>query len=67
MGVAEAMVLEYNGKKKSNNNRLSINKLYSREHVIFKALDSHDDMLNDEAINFNEAESSENNNIEDLE
>jgi len=61
MGVAEVMVLEYNGKTKSNSNRLFINKLYSREYTIFKALDSvHDDMLNDEASNFNEAEYSEN-------
>ncbi|HBN83992.1 MAG TPA: hypothetical protein DDZ89_09130 [Clostridiales bacterium] len=38
MGVAEAMVLEYNVKK-SNSNRLFIKKLYSREHAIFKTLD----------------------------
>ena len=56
MGIAEAMVLEYNGKKKSNSNRLFMNQLHSREHVIFKALDVTDDMLNDEARKFNEAE-----------
>lgn len=67
MGVAEAMVLEYNGKKKSNNNRLFINKLYSREHAIFKTLDAPDDMLNDEASDFNETENFENANDEDME
>ncbi len=67
MGVAEAMVLEYNGKKKSNNNRLFINKLYSREHAIFKTLDAPDDMLNDEASDFNEAEGFEDVNDEDME
>jgi len=56
MGVAEAMVLEYNGKKKSNHNRLFINKLYSRENAFFKTVDAHDDMLNDEARDFNEPE-----------
>lgn len=57
MGVAEVMVLEYNGKTKSNKNRLFINQLYSREYAIFKALDSvPDDMLNDEARVFNETE-----------
>ena len=67
MGVAEAMVLEYNGKKKSNNNRLFINKLYSREHAIFKTLDAPDDMLNDEASDFNEAENFDDTNEDDVE
>jgi len=40
MGVAEVMLLEYNGKKKSNSNRLFINQLYSREYSVFKTLDS---------------------------
>ncbi len=67
MGVAEAMVLEYNGKKKSNNNRLFINKLYSREHAIFKTLDAPDEMLNDEVSDFNEADIFENLHEEDME
>ena len=67
MGVAEAMVLEYNGKKKSNNNRLFINKLHSREHAIFKTLDAPDDMLNDEASDFNEAENFDDTNEDDVE
>lgn len=31
MGFAEAMILEYNGKKKSNVGRLSMNRLYAKE------------------------------------
>ena len=34
MGYAEAMVLEYNGKKKNNGTRLAINKLYSKESAL---------------------------------
>ena len=34
MGYAEAMILEYNGKKKNNGNRLAINKLYSKEAAL---------------------------------
>lgn len=68
MGVAEVMVLEYNGKKKSNSNRLFINQLYSREYAIFKTLDSEsDDMLNDEAKNFNKSDTLENVGEEDVE
>jgi hypothetical protein len=55
MGVAEAMLVEYNGKKKTNNYRLSLNKLYAKEHDIFNILDTEtDDMLNEEAFSFNE-------------
>lgn len=55
MGFAEAMVLEYNGKKRSNANRLQINKLYAKEHAIFKELDDvSDDMLSDEEIPYYE-------------
>jgi len=67
MGVAEAMVLEYNGKKKSISNRLFINKLYSCEHAIFKTLDAPDEMLNDEVSDFNEADIFENLHEEDME
>ena len=53
MGYAEAMILEYNGKKKSNAYRLHINKLYSYKHSILKKMDSmQDDMLRDEASAF---------------
>ena len=31
MGFAEAMILEYNGKKKSNVGRLSMNRLYAKD------------------------------------
>ena len=50
MGLAEAMVLEYNGKKKNNAYRLSINKLYAKESSIIKKVDGIQDyMLRDEA------------------
>ena len=53
MGYAEAMVIEYNGKKKSNAYRLHINKLYSYKHSLLKKVDSlQDDMLRDEASAF---------------
>ena len=53
MGYAEAMILEYNGKKKSNAYRLHINKLYSYRHSLLKKVDSmQDDMLRDEASAF---------------
>lgn len=53
MGLAEAMVLEYNGKKKSNAYKLSINKLYAKESSIIKKVDGiQDDMLRDEASAF---------------
>lgn len=38
MGYAEAMVLEYNGKKKLGGSRLSINKLYEKENPLFVGL-----------------------------
>ena len=51
MGFAEAMVLEYNGKKKSNAYRLQINKLYAKEHSVFKELDEDaDELLGEEDI-----------------
>ena len=53
MGYAEAMIIEYNGKKKSNAYRLHINKLYSYKHSLLKKVDSmQDDMLRDEASAF---------------
>lgn len=49
MGYAEAMIIEYNGKKKNNAYRLHINKLYSYKHSLLKQVDSlQDDMLRDE-------------------
>ena len=38
LGFAEAMILEYNGRKKNSAFRLSLNKLYSRERDIFSDL-----------------------------
>lgn len=50
MGFAEAMIIEYNGKKKSNANRLFINKLYAKENSIFKDIEEEqmDDMLEED-------------------
>ena len=39
MGYAEAMVLEYNGKKKSDTNRLNMNRLYTRDSALFRGID----------------------------
>ena len=53
MGYAEAMIIEYNEKKKNNVYRLHINKLYSYKHSLLKQVDSlQDDMLRDEASAF---------------
>ena len=38
MGVAEAMVIEYNGKKKGNG-RLPMNKLYAKENALFAGIE----------------------------
>ena len=43
MGYAEAMILEYNGKKKSAAAKLSINLLYSKDYSILNALAEEDD------------------------
>ena len=52
MGFAEAMVLEYNGKKKFSPHRLSINKLYVRDYfnTEFDDEDEETYMPNDEKI-----------------
>ena len=56
MGVAEAMILEYNGKKKSNQYRLQISKLYSHQHAIYRTLDDiPDDMLHDDVAELYES------------
>ena len=39
MGYAEAMLLEYNGKKKNPAQRLSMNKLHARESAIFSDME----------------------------
>ena len=46
---AEAMLIEYNGKKKSPAQRLSINKLHARESSIFSGLE--DSSVSDEDWN----------------
>ena len=38
MGFAEAMLIEYNGKKKNPAQRLSINKLHARESSLFSGI-----------------------------
>ena len=49
MGIAEAMIIEYNGKKKNSAYRLHINKLYAKEHSILKKVDGvQDDLLLEE-------------------
>lgn len=57
MGFAEAMVLEYNGKKKNNASRLRISKLYSSESTISGALgDDETYEVNDDADDFDETD-----------
>lgn len=43
MGFAEAMVLEYNGRKKNSANMLSLNRLHARSNPIFSDLDNSSD------------------------
>ena len=52
MGYAEAMILEYNGKKKFSPYRLSINKLYMRDYFSTEFEDEEEEtyMPNDEKI-----------------
>ena len=52
MGFAEAMVLEYNGKKKFSPHRLSINKLYVRDYFSTEFGDEEEEtyMPNDEKL-----------------
>ena len=59
MGFAEAMVIEYNGKKKGNANRLFINKLYAKENSIFKDIEDEEDMQDEEYDDSEEMEEAE--------
>ena len=43
MGFAEVMVIEYNGKKKSLSERLVMNKLYTKEHILLANLENASD------------------------
>lgn len=43
MGFAEVMVIEYNGKKKSISERLVMNKLYTKEHILLANLENASD------------------------
>lgn len=54
MGFAEAMILEYNGKKKTMASRLTINKLYAKDNPLFAALDDEDDDTEDESTSVGE-------------
>lgn len=47
MGFAEAMVIEYNGKKKTGLHRLLINKLYSHEQSMFSGESKDEDDVDD--------------------
>ena len=51
MGFAEAMVLEYNGKKKFSPYRLSINKLYMKDYFSndFNEIDDNETYMPDDA------------------
>ncbi len=49
MGFAETMIIEYNGKKKSRANRLSMSRLYSKGYSGNIGEDDEDDSLQDES------------------
>lgn len=49
MGFAETMIIEYNGKKKSRANRLSMSRLYSKGYSGDIGDDDEDDSLQDES------------------
>lgn len=49
MGFAETMIIEYNGKKKSRANRLSMSRLYSKSYSGDIGEDDEDDSLQDES------------------
>ena len=43
MGYAEAIVIEYNSKRKNPSSRLSIERLHNREHPMFTDIDEPDE------------------------
>ena len=47
MGFAEAMVIEYNGKKKNSAHRLNIRMLYERDVSLWASNDADDDEFDD--------------------
>ncbi|MBE6828416.1 MAG: hypothetical protein E7514_07410 [Ruminococcaceae bacterium] len=50
MGFAEAIVITYNGKVKTNTNRLFMNKLYMRDGNIFKDIEDEENDQQSEVI-----------------
>ena len=67
MGFAEAMVIEYNGKKKTTAGKLFLNKLYARDVSLWIEPDEDEDFDDSEAFDnivlgqFSDDEDSENN------
>ena len=67
MGFAEAMIIEYNGKKKNSSGRLFMNKLYARDVSLWIEPDENEDFDDSDAYDnfvfdqFDDDESSENN------
>ena len=53
LGLAEAMIIEYNGRKKNSVFKLQIKRLYDKSNSF--NTDPNDEMLNDEANHFNES------------
>ena len=50
MGFAEAMILEYNGKKKSPGARLAMNRLYAKDVSLWVEPDEDDELSEDEYV-----------------
>ena len=63
MGYAEAMILAYNGKKKSMSHRLAMNKIYAKDFTIVSDVDYDDDdyydAMDDEEMDLFEEDDSE--------
>jgi len=57
MGFAEAIIIEYNGKRKSPSSRLSIDRLRVRENPLFAGIDDPDEQPQTETEHFSEVDS----------
>lgn len=51
MGYAEAIILEYNGKRKNPHSRLAMNKLYAKDHYYVDEDEDYEDETEEEIIN----------------
>ena len=66
MGYAEAMIIAYNGKKKSKQGRLLMSKLHSTDFAELTSEDYSDNMLYDEDAEYEEFDEMDDENEEDI-